>query len=373
MTGSAHRQKWLLILLILPLLFACLTYRSSAMEEDPTLPALKQTQEQSPPEEEQRSSSKTTTNTTHSSELIPSGQAFGVKMYTKGVMVVGITQVYGENGVSRSPAKDCGIEVGDTILSIDGADVATIAQVTKLIEQSTGKSLHIVALRGKAKMEFDLTPIRCASDGVYRAGFWVKDTTCGIGTVTFIDPETGYFAGLGHGICDAQSGNLIPYLGGDIYDVTISGAIPGKVGQPGELKGYFNQTKTGTLLDNTAAGVSGIFGSIPDTDQTPIPVAKLSEVKTGKATIRCTLDQGEVKEYEIRIDSISRDNGNLKNFKITVTDPDLLAITGGIVQGMSGSPIIQNGKLIGAVTHVLVNDPTKGYGIYIGNMLAETR
>ncbi len=302
--------------------------------------------------------------------LIPGGNAFGVKMYTRGVWIVGFSDVLGKQGSKSCPAKDCGLLVGDVILAVNGINVNTADELTRMIESCGGNALRLSVNRGKNGLSLDLVPVKSDFDGVYRAGFWIRDNTAGIGTVTYIDPSNGAFGGLGHGICDAESGRLIPFADGAIIDVSISGVVPGKAGVPGELKGYFRAMKTGSLLSNTNAGVFGIFADIPAHCGDAIEVAQISEVKKGEATIRCTLDDGGIREYTIRIDEIHADHDALKNYEITVTDPDLLRLTGGIVQGMSGSPIIQNGKLVGAVTHVLVNDPARGFGIYIGNMLS---
>jgi len=213
-------------------------------------------------------------------------------------------------------------------------------------------------------------PVNCP-DGEYRIGVNVKDTMAGIGTVTFITPESGAFGGLGHGICDPYTGEVIPIQRGSVNDVRINNVIKGVEGKPGEIRGSFCASRSGTLLKNTDCGVFGILSSVSSSIQ-PMPAADISEVKLGKASILCTLDEQGVKMYEIEIESINNDaSSDTKNFNIRINDKSLIEKTGGIVQGMSGSPIIQNGKLIGAVTHVMVNDPKRGYGIYIGNMLKE--
>jgi stage IV sporulation protein B len=199
---------------------------------------------------------------------------------------------------------------------------------------------------------------------------WIRDSTAGIGTVTFINPDNNMFAGLGHGICDVDTAELMPMLKGQIIDVTISAVNKGKPGYPGELQGYFNPEKIGSLIGNTDTGVYGIYSKIPDNIPTePLPIGLRQEVEEGRAYIYCTTDSNEVEKYEIEIIKINQNSSDLKNFIIKITDPKLLEATGGIVQGMSGSPVVQNDKIIGAVTHVLINDPTKGYGIFIESML----
>jgi len=207
-------------------------------------------------------------------------------------------------------------------------------------------------------------------EGKYVTGLYVRDSGAGIGTVTFIVPETGAFGGLGHGICDGETGELIPMQRGSVVGVTISGVVKGLAGSPGEVKGYFSSGKTGTLLGNTECGVYGILAKLPEKlPCEPLPIGLRNTVKEGKATIYCTLDGTAPQEYDIEISDIHRDSHSNKCFTVKVTDTDLINKTGGIIQGMSGSPIIQNGKLVGAVTHVLINDPTCGYGIFIENML----
>ena len=199
---------------------------------------------------------------------------------------------------------------------------------------------------------------------------WLKDSTSGIGTVTFIDPDTNIFGGLGHGICDINNGALIPLSKGIIMDVTINGVNKGKIGAAGELKGSFKLKKIGSLMNNTGCGVFGVLTeNCVKSPEELINICPKEEVKEGDAYIWCTLSNGEPQKYAIRIYNIDTTNATVKNFKIKVTDPLLISKTGGIVQGMSGSPIIQDGKLVGAVTHVLINDPTSGYGIFIENML----
>ena len=206
--------------------------------------------------------------------------------------------------------------------------------------------------------------------GEYRLGITLRDVAAGIGTITFVDPETGEFGGLGHGICDAESGNVIEMQTGDALEVVLGGIHRGEAGNPGELSGVMTDICIGSLEVNTEVGV---FGSIKkdriDKLGNIYEVGKKSEVKAGEATIISTVKNGKKAEYKVEIYDIDQSSTGSKSFKIRVKDPALVAITGGIVRGMSGSPIIQNGKLIGAVTHVLVNDPTTGYGIFIENML----
>ena len=301
--------------------------------------------------------------------LYPGGMPFGVKFYTDGVMVVGFCDVETSKG-SINPATRAGLHAKDVILKINGENVKGAADLTERIEASGGKALTLTCRRGGKEFQTTLTPVLSSSEGRYKTGIWVRDSGAGIGTVTFLFPDSGAFAGLGHGICDADTGALVEMRKGSISDVTISSVVKGAAGAPGELKGHFNPGRTGALLGNSACGVWGVFSEVPETECEPLPVGLRDDICEGDAYILCTVGNDEMQKYDIRISNIKRDAKGSKCFTVTVTDPDLLALTGGIVQGMSGSPIIQNGKLVGAITHVLINDPTTGYGIFLENMLA---
>ena len=300
--------------------------------------------------------------------LYPGGMPFGIKFYTEGVTVVGFCDVESEKG-SVNPAAAAGLRPKDVILKVDGEPLEGAAQLTERIESSEGREMTLLCRRGKEEMEIRLRPAYCPAEGRYKTGIWVRDSGAGIGTVTFILPDTGAFGGLGHGVCDADTGALVSMRRGNVTDVTISSVVKGAAGAPGELKGYFRAGKAGALLGNSACGVWGVFSEIPEVEREAVPVGMREELCEGEAHILCTLDDNEIGEYAVRISNIRRDAAGAKCFTVTVTDPALLARTGGIVQGMSGSPILQNGKLVGAVTHVLINDPTSGYGIFAENML----
>lgn len=301
--------------------------------------------------------------------LIPGGMPFGVRFLTEGVTVVGFCDVE-QDGGRKNPAAEAGIRLKDVILCVDGEPLTGAAQLTEKVEASAGKGMALRCRRGRSEFEVTVTPLYCPSESRYKTGIWVRDSGAGIGTVTFLLPETGAFAGLGHGICDADTGALISMRRGTVSDVTISSVVRGMAGSPGELKGYFNAGKVGTLLGNTVCGVWGVFFDPPESTEQPFPVGLRDEIAEGDAYILCTLDHNKTERYDIRISNINREATGPKCFTVTVTDPDLIAASGGIVQGMSGSPIIQDGKLVGAVTHVLINDPTVGYGIFLENMLA---
>ena len=296
--------------------------------------------------------------------LLLGGMNFGTKLVTDGVIVVG----FGESGTSGKPtaAERAGIRLSDAILSVNGKKMLSASNVADAVKASEGKPLSFVCRRKGELLTFSVTPD--ATDNGYRIGTWLRDSSAGIGTVTFIDPQTMAFGGLGHGICEAGTGELLPVLRGSITDAVITGITRGAPGSPGEMKGHLGKKKCGTLLTNTECGLFGFLSTVPEGCRL-ITVADPSEVKTGEATLITTLDNGTPTEYKIRITAIGEKDSKTKSFSIRVEDERLIEKTGGIVQGMSGSPIIQNGKLIGAVTHVLVGDPTAGYGIFIENML----
>ena len=303
-------------------------------------------------------------------KLYPGGIPFGVKFMTEGILVVGFCDITSGNK-KINPSGEAGLRTGDRIISVNGKELLSAEELTKTVEQSQGKTLSIVYLREGSRYTTSLTPAYCKNEKCYKTGIYVKDNGAGIGTVTYIDPKTLSFAGLGHGICEGESGSLVPIQRGSVVDVTINGAIKGQKGTPGEVKGSFKAGKTGTLLKNTSCGVYGVYANLPKgLPSEPLSLCLRNQLKEGKAYIWCTLDSGGAQKYEIEISNIDRNAAEGKCFTVKVTDPALLAKTGGIVQGMSGSPIIQDGKLVGAVTHVLINDPTTGYGIFIENMLA---
>lgn len=300
--------------------------------------------------------------------LTPGGMPFGVRFLTDGVTVVGFCD-FEAGGKKVNPAAAAGLKLRDTILRVNGEPLTGASALTEKIEHCGGRELILLCRRGASEMELRLKPVWCEAEQRYKTGIWVRDSGAGIGTVTFIIPETGAFAGLGHGICDADSGELIAMRRGTVSDVTISSVVRGAVGAPGELKGYFNPGKTGALLGNSACGVWGVFSDPPESTADALPVGLRGELEEGSAEIFCTLDSNRIGRYRVEISNIDRTATGSKCFSVKITDPALIAASGGIVQGMSGSPIVQNGKLVGAVTHVLINDPTAGYGIFLENML----
>ena len=295
-------------------------------------------------------------NTNQSLTLIPGGCVFGIKCKQSHVTVTESASI---------PA----LSAGDIIIAINGNPVCSVDDVRAAVEGSGGSSVTIKALHHGEEIAIEARP--SLVDGVYRLGLGLRDTASGIGTVTYCDPKTGAFGGLGHGICDSESGEVIPIDTGKVTGVILGGVHKGECGKPGELSGILKENDLGTISKNTDCGV---FGVLTDTSILPgtsaLPVGTRNDVREGEATIISSLKNGKSSEYKIEIYDIDKESEGSKSFRIRTTDPALLAISGGIVRGMSGSPIIQDGKLIGAVTHVLVANPTEGYGISIENMLS---
>ena len=261
------------------------------------------------------------------------------------------------------------LRAGDVIISVAGYEVSSIEDVEKVMTNRGAEPITITARRGENVFTLDATPVLIGEK--YKLGVKLKDTASGIGTVTFIDKESGSFGGLGHGIYDIESGELVGLSEGEVTGVLLGGINKGEAGKPGELCGVLTGKCYGTILKNTECGVFGKISTdvIDGAEYEELPLAKASQVHTGHAEILCTVKNGYPQRYSVEITEIGDNTSPTKSFKICVTDKTLIAITGGIVRGMSGSPIIQDGKLIGAVTHVMVADPTEGYGIFIENML----
>ena len=298
-------------------------------------------------------------------QVILGGGLFGMKMYTDGVLVVGLTDVDGPGGNCR-PAAEAGIRVGDLIRKVDGVPVTATAELARLLERSEGRPVTVTLHRDGVTFPVSFAPVLSMVEGKCKAGLWVKDSAAGIGTVSFYLPRGRVLAGLGHPVCDGDTGGILPLLTGEAMDARVFGVTGSVKGSAGEICGGFEGDPLGTLRVNGDTGVYGVMDQIPPGEL--ITVAPKQEIRTGPAQVVCTLDNGPPCRYEILITRVRRGGGE-QDMEITVTDPDLLARTGGIVQGMSGSPILQNGKLVGAVTHVLVNDPQKGYAIFAETMM----
>ena len=291
--------------------------------------------------------------------VIPGGQVIGIELQDGSVCVAAFDDQLGGN------ARSAGLQIGDKILSVDGQYVSGARDISQALERSNGTVILEVERKGKTK-SLCLQP-QITKDGP-RLGVYLQQGITGVGTVTWYEPDSGSFGALGHGV-HSDKAQLLQMKEGRVYRASVAGVKKGEAGDPGQLLGLVeNQIPIGTLTKNTTQGIYGTLGATWSGDALPVGSAK--EVRIGPATIRSTVQDGNVQEYSVEILKIYPAEGNAdRNLLLQVTDPQLLQITGGIVQGMSGSPIIQDGKLVGAVTHVLVNDPTTGYGIFIENML----
>lgn len=300
--------------------------------------------------------------------VVPLGQAVGIKLFSDGVVVVGMSAIETDVG-STEPAKDAGLKVGDIVTHINGTEVDTIESVQELVKETKDQPLALAVMRSGQSLQLTAVAVESA-DGEHKLGLWLRDSMAGIGTMTFFDPTSGTFGALGHGINDADTAQLMPLESGSLLFAEVVDVKKGAEGSPGELHGSFDLTRElGELKINSAIGIYGTSAD-PSFSGSMMEVADKSEVMVGEACILSNVSGTEVEEFSIKVVQVYPEvSGESKNMMIEVTDPRLLEITGGIVQGMSGSPILQNGKIIGAVTHVFVNDPTKGYGIFIENML----
>ncbi|MEE0946328.1 MAG: SpoIVB peptidase [Acutalibacteraceae bacterium] len=296
------------------------------------------------------------------------GTPFGIKMYTDGVLVVDMQEIKTADG-NKNPAKETGIKIGDYIVSVDNQKVSSNEDLRRLFSSSEGKQLTVVLRRNNEKISVVITPVLSVEDGTYKAGIWVKDSSAGIGTLTFYCPYNNVICGLGHGIYDNDTKEVIDFSKGTMVGAEILSITKGTRGVPGELKGKLSYSSVANLKANLKNGVYGQAACFVDTTNLT-QVAHKQDVKSGKATIISTVDEEGPQSYacEIKINT-SKTGSNSQDMTVTVTDKRLIDKTGGIVQGMSGSPVVQNGKLVGAVTHVLVDDPTRGYAIFAENML----
>ena len=298
--------------------------------------------------------------------LVPMGCAVGIELETDGVMVAGFSEIETASGV-RSPAAEAGMKTGDVITAIGDRRTKETQALFSALTALDGSEVAVTARRGGNEMLFRVKPAQ-NDEGKWQLGLWLREGVSGIGTVTYYDPESHNFGALGHGISDLESGKLLPFDGGTITDASVVDVVKGAPGAPGELCGKPDTEHVlGALEKNTGCGIFGKAGF--EDAGTPVPVASPQEVRLGPASILATVNGSGVQEYSVEISRIYRQPDEHRFLMLTVTDPELLAQTGGIVQGMSGSPILQDGKLIGAVTHVLLSDATRGYGIGIREML----
>ena len=302
-------------------------------------------------------------------KVVPIGKAIGMKLYTDGVLVVGMSEIEG-----KKPYENCGIEEGDRIIEIDDSKINNTNELINTVNSSNGEPVNITYISDEEEvLTTSIRPVKTGED--YKIGLWVRDAAAGVGTLTFYNPQNNKCVALGHGITDIDTAKLINIASGELVSANILSIEKGEKGKPGEVKGTIENGYTlGKVYKNTAFGVYGTLenkSALNVSENDAVEVASREEIETGKAKILCELENGKRKEYEIEIKKVFiNNNSDNKSMLIKVTDEELLEKTGGIIQGMSGAPIIQNGKLIGAVTHVLVNDPTEGYAVF-GDILVE--
>lgn len=308
-------------------------------------------------------------------EVIPGGNSIGIKLSSEGVLVVGHSNVKVNEEIKESPAKAAGIEIGDIITEIDGKKVETSKELIQNVRKCESGKVKLHIIREGKEIEKDVQLINENDDG-YKIGLWVRDSTAGVGTITFYDERSGKFGALGHPVTDGETNEPFSIKEGDLLKSSIISVRKGEKGSPGELRGIFQDEESpiGKIEKNTQCGIFGETNKnvCSYVENKPMHVASRNEISLGKASILTTIDEEGPKEYEIEIVKLfQQDEPGPKSMIIKITDENLLSKTGGIVQGMSGSPIIQNGKVIGAVTHVLINKPDVGYGIYIDWMLQD--
>lgn len=303
--------------------------------------------------------------------VVPGGEAFGLKLYCDGVMIVGFDEV--KNGsINVCPGKEAGLQTGDVITSVDGVKITSSAQLIDCLRNAQKSKLRLNVSRNGKPIETQLNLVRKEDGTGNKAGLWVRDSTAGVGTVTYYQKNNLSFAGLGHGVCDVDTGKLLPLLKGEAVGAVISGCYKSENGMMGELCGVFTVERMGDIYLNNENGVYGGIKKVPD-GKKEIPVATVQEIHTGKVQIYSTVNGRDTQSYDAEIVRFcNTQDKSGKNFVVKITDSELLEKTGGIVQGMSGSPIVQDGMLVGAVTHVFINDSTQGYGIFAENMLEIT-
>ncbi|MBZ4666387.1 MAG: stage sporulation protein [Mahella sp.] len=311
-------------------------------------------------------------------KVLPGGQAIGVTLYTDGALVVGVSEFRGEDGLMHHPANDSGLMPGDIIEKANDTIIKDADHLAEIVNSIDGRPVKLDILRNDKPISLSIKPVKDMEEHKYKLGIWVRDSTAGVGTMTFYEPNNRIYGALGHPITDMDTGTLLSIKNGEIVHSEVIAVKEGKKGKPGELQGVFldDEERIGNIEVNTEYGIFGhIYADSIVTNRLykePIPVALQSEVQEGSATILATVDDQGVKAYDVKIIRVNRQSQpNGKSLVVEITDPTLLKLTGGIVQGMSGSPIIQNGKLVGAVTHVFINDPKRGYGVFAKWMLEE--
>ena len=302
-------------------------------------------------------------------EVIPVGKIIGLKLYTNGVLIVGMSEIENVNHQKERPYENLNIQEGDTILKVNDLEIQTIENLQKEINKSDGKNIDLTILKEDGTIETsNIKPVK-VSNTEYKLGLWVKDAATGVGTLTYYEPNSKSFAALGHGITDSDTDKLIDIDSGNIVTSKIVSIQKGEQGKPGEIRGsIINQPTIGKVYKNTEFGIYGELTNLSNIKfnySNKLKVALRGEIQEGNAKVLCSVDGNETEEYNIKIEKIYKDNNeDNKSMLIEVTDKNLINKTGGIIRGLSGAPIIQNGKFIGAITNVLVNSPTKGYAIF---------
>ena len=310
--------------------------------------------------------------------LIPGGHSVGIRMDVSGVLIVGLEEIPTKSG-KINPGLKAGLQIGDSVLSVDGIAVDSAEDVQKALNGADiGKSVLVRVQRKGEQVSVYVEPVKSVEDGQWKLGIWVKEKTAGLGTVTYYDPQTGKIGALGHGITENNTGQILKVEQGQMMFSRVESVRQGSSGKPGEIQGIFYEADEpmGTLIYNSEFGIFGDSASELTNPlfAEPLKVGYQSEIQKGKAQILTTLDDNKIELFDIEIEKIDRQSKpDTKGMVIRVTDERLLEKSGGIVQGMSGSPILQNGKIVGAVTHVLVNDPSRGYGIFIEWMLKQSK
>lgn len=318
-----------------------------------------------------------TANVIENTKVIPLGNLIGLKLYTDGVLVVGMSEIKGEDNKIYKPYEETGIKQGDSIIEINDVKVNTTEELIECVSKCKGEAIDITYVKDGNVLETQIKPVK-TSENTYKIGLWVRDAEAGIGTATFYDKSSNFFAALGHGIQDIDTKELVDISSGEFVTTEILNIDKGEKEKPGKIEGTIEDCrKIGEIYSNTDFG---IYGNLINTNGLNISgikeveVASRNKIQLGKATVICTLEDGKRKEYEAEIQKIYINNDeNNKSMVVKITDEELLEKTGGIVQGMSGSPILQNGKLIGCLTHVFVSDPTKGYALFSDTMINQMK
>ena len=305
-------------------------------------------------------------------DVIPVGEIVGIKLYTNGVMVVGMSSIEGEDGNIYKPYQELGIQEGDSITYINDTEITSTKELVEEVNKSLGQEIELTFNHKEETRKGKIKPAK-NKDDLYKLGLWVRDSAAGVGTVTFYNEDTKCFAALGHAITDIDTGEILSTSSGEIDIAKILSIVKGKKEEPGRIEGTINSDFTiGSIYNNTKFGIFGVIKNPQNIKldfNKKMKVASRNEIKLGEATCLSGID-GEIKEYKLEITKIYQNNNyDNKSMLINITDENLIEKTGGIVQGMSGTPIIQNGKFVGAITHVLVNNPTVGYAVFGDLML----